>query len=248
MSHKLAYERYNWFHCQIKARGYPNASKLSQRFELSLKQAQRDIEFMRDRLQAPLVYTTLKRGYEYGDAGYELPPIWFREDDLIALCLAMRLATTIPDRKLKSSLQGLLDKFLLFRSTGPPVRLKDVQDRISVKNIHYYRTGDESIFNRAVGAILKGEPLKISYYTPHKGETTERVIQPLHLLMLHGELAPHSLLHHEKRDTGLRAFPHKEYRDKPREARPSRFHSFNKGICKEKLRSYGRGGIHHGLP
>lgn len=185
MSHKLAYERYNWFHCQIKAVNHPNARKLAQRFELSPKQAQRDIEFIRDRLLAPLVYNPFHRGYEYGDAGYELPPIWFREDDLIALCLAMRLATTIPDRKLKSSLQNLIEKFLLFRSPGPPVRLKDMQDRISVKNIHYYRV-KEAIFNRAVGAVLKGEPLKISYYTPHKGETTERVIRPLHLLCYMG--------------------------------------------------------------
>lgn len=97
----------------------------------------------------------------------------------------MRLATTIPDRKLKTSLQNLLEKFFLFRSTGPPVRLKDMQDRISVKNIQYYRV-NEAIFNRAVGAVLKGEPLKISYYTPHKGEATERVIHPLHLLCYMG--------------------------------------------------------------
>lgn len=185
MSRKLAYERYNWFHCQIKSANHPNARGLAERFELSIKQAQRDIEFMRDRLSAPLVYSPVKRGYEYGKAGYELPPVWFREDDLMALCIAVRLATTIPDRKMKSSLQDLIEKFLLFRSPDHPVKLKDFQDKISVKNIQYYSV-NEAVFNQAVWAVLRGEPLKISYRTPHKGETTERVVQPLHLLCYMG--------------------------------------------------------------
>jgi predicted DNA-binding transcriptional regulator YafY len=50
MGRKLAYERYNWFHGQVKERRYPNARKLSERFEVSGKQAQRDVEIMRDRL------------------------------------------------------------------------------------------------------------------------------------------------------------------------------------------------------
>ena len=46
MGKKLAYERYHWFHGQIKAGRYPNARRLGERFEISEKQAQREIEFM----------------------------------------------------------------------------------------------------------------------------------------------------------------------------------------------------------
>jgi predicted DNA-binding transcriptional regulator YafY len=61
---KLALERYNWFHGQIKAKRHPNARKLAEGFEVSEKQAQREIEFMRDRLCAPLFYHTARKGYE----------------------------------------------------------------------------------------------------------------------------------------------------------------------------------------
>lgn len=44
MGKKLAYERYYWFHGQVKAGQYPNAKKLSEKFEISQKQAQRGIE------------------------------------------------------------------------------------------------------------------------------------------------------------------------------------------------------------
>lgn len=185
MAKKLAYERYYWFQGQIKAGQYPNAKKLSEKFEISQKQAQRDIEFMRDRLTAPLVYDSGRRGYEYEDNSYELPPIWFKEDELLALCLALRLASTLPDRKLKESLYQLLEKFLSFRFLDFPPSIGDIKEKVSVKNVEYYKV-DETVFHRVVDSIFRNEPLRISYHTPHKDETTQRVIQPLHLLCYMG--------------------------------------------------------------
>jgi predicted DNA-binding transcriptional regulator YafY len=63
MPAKIVYERFLWFHNQVKAEKYPNSRILAERFELSQKTAQRDIEFMRDRLKAPLVYVPNKRSY-----------------------------------------------------------------------------------------------------------------------------------------------------------------------------------------
>ena len=62
MSGSIAYERFVWFHEQIKAGRCPNARLLADRFEISLRTAKRHIEFMRDRLHAPLIY----QGGEHG--------------------------------------------------------------------------------------------------------------------------------------------------------------------------------------
>jgi len=182
---KLAYERYYWFHGQVKTGRYPNARKLSERFEVSEKQAQRDIEFIRDRLDAPLRYNAANRGYGYEDISYELPPIWFNEDELLALCLALRLASTLPDRKLKTSLYELLQKFLAFRFLDSSPSLEDINEKVSVKNIEYYRV-EEAIFHKVMDSLFGNKPFKISYYSPHKHQLTERVIQPLHLLSYMG--------------------------------------------------------------
>ncbi len=185
MGKKLSFERYNWFHGQIKAGRYPNARKLAERFEVSEKQAQREIEFMRDRLCVPLIYDCGRRGYEYEDDTYELPPIWFKEDELLALCLALRLASTLPDHKLKNSLYELLGKFLTFRFLDSPPSLTDIKEKVSVKNVEYYKV-DETVFHKVMDSLFGDEPLKIYYYTPHKNETSERIIQPLHLLCYMG--------------------------------------------------------------
>jgi len=52
MSDRLKFERFLWFHGRIKAERYPNASHLAEEFEISPRTAQRDIEFIRHRLEA----------------------------------------------------------------------------------------------------------------------------------------------------------------------------------------------------
>jgi predicted DNA-binding transcriptional regulator YafY len=204
MGKKLAYERYYWFHGQVKAGRYPNATKLSEHFEISVKQAQRDIEFMRDRIGAPLVYETEKKGYGLEHAGYELPPVWFKEDELLALCLALRLASTLPDLKLKNSLYELLEKFLTFRFLDFAPSLADIMQKVSVKNIEYYKV-DDATFRNVIGALFRDSPLKILYHTPHKHETTERAVQPLHLFCYMGSwhLIAYCALKKDLRDFAL---------------------------------------------
>lgn len=182
---KLAYERYYWFHGQIKASRHPNARKLSEKFEISEKQAQRDIEFIRDRLSAPLIYDPTKKGYEFEDDSYELPPVWFNEEELLGLCLALRLASTLPDQTLKKSLHAILEKFLTFRFLDSPPSLAEIEEKISVKNVEYYKV-DESVFHEVMDSLFRRSPVRISYYSPHKHEETERIVLPLHLLCYMG--------------------------------------------------------------
>jgi predicted DNA-binding transcriptional regulator YafY len=56
MGDRLKYERFIWFHNRVISDKYPNARSISEKFEISPRTAQRDIEFIRDRLGAPLDY------------------------------------------------------------------------------------------------------------------------------------------------------------------------------------------------
>lgn len=204
MSKKLALERYHWFHGQIKVDRYPNARTLAEHFEISVKQAQRDIEFLRGRLDAPFVYSHVKNGYCYKDTGYELPPVWFNEDEFLAFCIALRLAATLPDENLKKSLSAYLERFLAFRYLGALPHLPDIAEKVSVKNIQYYRV-DEAIFHKSVNALFRNKPVNISYHSPHKNETTERLVLPLHLLSYMGSwhVIAFCALRNELRDFAL---------------------------------------------
>jgi hypothetical protein len=58
MDFKIIYGGFVWFDGQVKGRRCPNTTSVAEKFELSTKTAQRDIELMRDRLLCPLYFTT----------------------------------------------------------------------------------------------------------------------------------------------------------------------------------------------
>ncbi len=182
MSKKLTYERFLWFHGRIKEKKYPNATHLCEEFEIAERTARRDIAFMCNHLDAPLTYNRARRGYYYTDDTYELPAGWIDENNVLSLALAVRLASTIPDRTLKDELCRLIDRVVgPDYSTGRRLCHARISEKISVKNIEYARV-NEQFFQLTVTALLTDLPLRISYRSPHSGAVTERTIQPLHLL------------------------------------------------------------------
>jgi hypothetical protein len=68
-----ALHRIQWIDSEIRAARYPNARRLADQFEISHRQAQRDFEYLRDSLGAPLVYAARQRGYRYDGEAYVLP-------------------------------------------------------------------------------------------------------------------------------------------------------------------------------
>jgi hypothetical protein len=53
-----------------------------------------------------------KRGYACEEKTYGLPAIWINEEELAALFIASRLASNIPDRRLKSSFKSFLEQIV----------------------------------------------------------------------------------------------------------------------------------------
>ncbi len=57
--------RIQWLHEELVRGTYPNAARLAERFHISRRQAQRDIDFLKRRLGAPLEYDGHIMGYRY---------------------------------------------------------------------------------------------------------------------------------------------------------------------------------------
>ena len=72
MSVDFAIERIIWLHKRIKDGYYPNAMRLSERFGISHRQAQRDCDFLRRKLDAPIAFDRSKQGYYYTE-NFSLP-------------------------------------------------------------------------------------------------------------------------------------------------------------------------------
>ena len=68
-----------WFDKQIRNYLYPNRSTLAEKFEISTRQAQRDIDYLKNSLGAPVKYDPKRRGYFYSDRAYILPNVYVND-------------------------------------------------------------------------------------------------------------------------------------------------------------------------
>lgn len=72
MSVDFAVERIIWLHKRIKDGYYPNAMRLSERFGISHRQAQRDCDYLRRKIGAPIAFDRSRQGYYYTE-DFSLP-------------------------------------------------------------------------------------------------------------------------------------------------------------------------------
>ena len=72
--------RIQWLHEELVRNTYPNAARLAERFHISRRQAQRDIDFLKKQLGAPIEYDQHVMGYYYKSA-FTLPISVKNEND-----------------------------------------------------------------------------------------------------------------------------------------------------------------------
>jgi predicted DNA-binding transcriptional regulator YafY len=181
MGKKLAYERYLWLQAQIKKGEYPNAKDLSEKFEISRRQALRDIEFMRDRIKAPLEYCSINRGYYFSDKTFELPIPRITEKEIIGWVIAERLAGAIPCIQIREEINSYIKK--TFQMIG--LDLDELAQNVSIKNIRYNKV-ESPIFEKVIQGLSTKHKLEIKYIAKYKKSESTRIVNPLHLLLYQG--------------------------------------------------------------
>ena len=181
MSSKVIYERFLWFHGRVRRGQYPNAATLAREFGIPVKTAQRDIEYFRDRLCAPLVYDRSRRGYAYKDESNELSATWLDADDLIDLLVSFGLASTVPESGMKEGMKTLKEQCPTLYTHEASIGLEQLSGKAPVMNAGRSAINGR-VFRWVFDALLADSPLTIDYRPPHCGESTRRDVLPLHLL------------------------------------------------------------------
>jgi predicted DNA-binding transcriptional regulator YafY len=179
MADHLKFERYCWFDRQVKGGRYPNAASLARRFEISTKTAQRNIEHMRNRLLAPLVYDNRRKGYYYTDASFALPSPRVTQNELLAILLARNLLADSAGGIISRAIQTFGRK--LFATTGE-FGLDEKRIATSFSAIwHGYTPAEGETFRRVAEAVIQTRQLAFDYFSPAGNRTSHRLVNPVHL-------------------------------------------------------------------
>jgi predicted DNA-binding transcriptional regulator YafY len=100
---------------KIRKGGFPDKKSFADCFEVSNKSIERDFEYMRDRLNAPLAYDKCKRGYYYTDNSYFLPGDMMSDSEIFTLLMSQQIVGSLGDSPIKDKLEATckgLSKYL----------------------------------------------------------------------------------------------------------------------------------------
>jgi predicted DNA-binding transcriptional regulator YafY len=108
--YKPQHARLLFIDLKIREKRFPNRNTLAEEWETSSKTIQRDLDYLRYELDAPLEYSAKERGYFYTEEQYQLPAINIRESDLFAIYLADKLLGQYEGTPIYDSLRSVFSK------------------------------------------------------------------------------------------------------------------------------------------
>ena len=175
------YDRIFALHKRLKLSRYPvSVSTLMEELGCSRATLYRDLEFLRDVLQAPLLSAETGVFYDRLQIDqFELPGLWFSSDELHALLATHELLNRSGADVLGSALEPLrkrIDSLLADQAKGrrwPVERIRVIGS--------YTRTRDEAAFRQVAGAVLARKRLRFDYTARSTDQLTTRTVSPQRL-------------------------------------------------------------------
>lgn len=178
-SEHLLIHRYQWFDRQVRAGKFPNASSLAEKFELSVKTAQRNIISLRDRIGAPLEYDQSQKGYYYSDSNFQLAAPDITQEEMLAILVAQNILLVSAGGVISQEIKSFGKKLF-----GSPELLGLSQKKLNESfssTWSEYAPAQGAVFQAAMHALLENKLLAFSYCSPKEPAPTLREIEPHHL-------------------------------------------------------------------
>jgi predicted DNA-binding transcriptional regulator YafY len=171
----------------LKDRRVVAFSVLMKELGMSRASVKRDLEYMRERFNAPIEYDREANGYRFGrprsGPRYELPGLWFSSGEAYALLTMQTLLAELQPGLLEPHV-GPLQERLRAILGGEPA-WKDIAKRIRVFQPER-RVSKEEFFDVVATAVLRRLRLWIRHYNRKDDRQTEREISPQRLVHYRG--------------------------------------------------------------
>ena len=199
-------ERLHKIKYMIQSRNCVPIDDFLHELEISKATFKRDLEYLRDRMNASIVYDRHLSGYRFdkpnAGAKIELPGLWFSEKEVTALVLMQHLLANLDQGGLIgphiAPLTDIIDGIL----GQSEVSAKELRKRIKVFGMSARKNSLEN-FEEVGAALLKRQRLHLEYYSKGKDETTERDVSPQRLIFYRDNWYLDAYCHLRK---GLRSF------------------------------------------
>ncbi len=187
-------ERFYKIELLLRSRGSVSFEALLEELTVSPATLKRDLQYLRDRLSAPIVYDRLSNGYcfEPGSSGasqasavpgarLELPGLWFNEKEIHALLTMHQLMSGLDDDGVLSRhLQPMMSKLQGMLGTDES-EARELMRRVKLISTARRRTPSR-YFELLGSALVQRKRVWLRYFKRSDRSTSERDVSPQRLV------------------------------------------------------------------
>ena len=185
-------ERFYKIELLLRSRGCVSFAMLQAELVVSPATLKRDLQYLRDRMSAPIVYDALERGYHFAPtrAGaaastdatrHELPGLWFSENEIHALLTMHQLLASLDDDGvLARHLQPLMERLQGMLGTDAGAA-RELMRRVKVM-VTARRRVPSRHFELLGSALLQRRRLQLVYFKRSDRSSREREVSPQRLV------------------------------------------------------------------
>lgn len=174
------YERLLWFDGQVRERGCLSLSEYCGHFEITIRTAYRDTDFLKYNLDAPLKYDPKRRGWYYTNPSFRLPAVTLTEGELVALFLAEKALRAQAGGPHEAELRAAFEKLCRALPEAVTVDLGAWEETISFAG-DPTRPVEVETYRRVMEAVQNRRQLRLRYYAASRGAEGVRMVDPHHL-------------------------------------------------------------------
>jgi predicted DNA-binding transcriptional regulator YafY len=173
--------------------------------EVSPATFKRDLEYLRDRLAAPIVWDREQRGYRYqvedGDEQFQLPGLWFNTSEIQALLSMDALLANLQPGVLSRHIEPLRSRIRMLLDEGDH-SVDEVARRIRIVPLAAKAYRSEN-FEALCQALLSRRRIDMTYYSRVTDSSSRRSVSPQRLIYYRDNWYLDAWCHLRK---GLRSF------------------------------------------
>ncbi len=179
-------ERFHLIDMMLSGAGVVTFQQMLDRLEVSRATLKRDLEYLRNRLNAPIVWDRETGGYRFEKnervgGQYELPGLWFSAEEIHALLTMQHLLANLDAGGLLGPhIQPLMARLTGLLGSGRHPA-EEVRKRIKLIPLAARQVSLDH-FAALGSALLRRKRLLVSYYAKSSDEISEREVSPQRLV------------------------------------------------------------------
>ena len=186
---------------RIRRGGYPNQRTLSELCGVSNKTVQRDLEYLKLNMKAPLEYDASRKGYYYSKQGFFLPLVFASGTEFQAIKVIGELVSQYEGTPLGEMMEKALYRVLSIFKNEDIEAVRQLTERICFASQPTVPINAD-VWQAVLEALQRDERLQVAYRRGGGSKVIERLFDPYGLIVRGRDWFLHGFCHlHSKRST-----------------------------------------------